>query len=274
MSTIKKKPASRLSDAFVRSPDCATYLVDLKLPPELWAVFALAEQPVTAEQVVARAGLDLETAKLALRRLARRKLIQKHIVGWQDYINASPAITPVAPPSVPAPAIAPMPTPAPAIAAAVAVATAMPAVVVASPAPVPPAPALVRLSAAPKPVVATEIVFTLRSASADARRRSAAAGQIEFKLARVAATPAKAETGRKLRPILDAIIEKGGGGLQGQLLAYRVFLRIPSEIAAAAGLSSLSLVDDDFTVQDPRLIDALFEAARTVAGLESLPQAA
>lgn len=270
-TTTKKKPASRLSDAFVRSPDCAAYLVDLKLPPELWAVFALAEQPVTAEQVVARTGLDLETAKLALRRLARRKLIQKHIVGWQDYINASPAAAPVAPASVVAP-LAPMP--APVIAPAPAVAAAAP-VIIASPAPVAPTPALVRLSAAPKPSVVTEIVFSLRSATADARRREAATGLIEFKLTRTA-SPAAASpgTGRKLRPILDAIIEKGGGGLQGQLLAYRVFLRIPSGIAAAAGLSSLSLVDDDFTVQDPRLIDALFESARTVAGLESLPQAA
>ena len=268
-TTTKKKPASRLSDAFVRSPDCAAYLVDLKLPPELWAVFALAEQPVTAEQVVARTGLDLETAKLALRRLARRKLIQKHIVGWQDYINASPAT-----PTAPAAAVAAKPEPA---AAPVPAAAAVSPVVVASPAPVAPTPALVRLSAAPKPVIVTEVAFTLRNPEADARRRAAAAGIVEFKLTRtvapVAASPSPG-TGRKLRPILDAIIEKGGGGLQGQLLAYRVFLRIPSEIAAAAGLSSLSLVDDDFTVQDPRLIDALFEAARTVAGLESLPQAA
>lgn len=269
MSTIKKKSAARLSDAFVRSPDCATYLVDLKLPPELWAVFALAEQPVTAEQVVAKTGIDLETAKLALRRLARRKLIQKHIVGWQDYINASPVAPAVATPP-------PAPLPAPVVATAPAV-TAPAPVLVASPAPVAPTPALVRLTAAPKPAVVTEVVFTLRNAETDARRRAAAAGLVEFKLTRTVASPAapaSAGAGRKLRPILDAIIEKGGGGLQGQLLAYRVFLRIPSEIAAAAGLSSLSLVDDDFTVQDPRLIDALFEAARTVAGLESLPQAA
>lgn len=247
MSTIKKKPAARLSDAFVRSPDCAAYLVDLKLPPELWAVFALAEQPVTAEQVVAKTGLDLETSKLALRRLARRKLIQKHIVGWQDYINAhSVALAVATPPTAPLLA------------------------------PVAPAPALVRLTAAPKSPVATEVVFTLRRAEADARRRAALIGLVEFKLTRTVApsAPASAGAGRKLRPILDAIIEKGGGGLNGQLLAYRVFLRIPSELVAASGLSSLSLVDDDFTVQDPRLIDALFEAARTVAGLESLPQAA
>lgn len=268
MSTIKKKSAARLSDAFVRSPDCATYLIDLKLPPELWAVFALTEQPVTAEQVVDRSGLDLETAKLALRRLARRKLIQKHVLGWQDYIKAGPVAAPA-----PAPVFAPAPAvvaTAPVVAAAV---VAPAPAIVASPAPVAPTPALVRLSATPKPPVVTEVVFTLRSAQADARRRAAAAGIIEFKLTRTAA-PSATVAGRKLRPILDAIIEKGGGGLQGQLLAYRVFLRIPSEIAAAAGLSSLSLVDDDFIVEDPRLIDALFEAARTVAGLESLPQAA
>lgn len=264
-TTIKKKPAARLSDAFVRSPDCAAYLVDLKLPPELWAVFALAEQPVTAEQVVARTGLDLETAKLALRRLARRKLIQKHIVGWQDYIKAGPVAAPAAPAASPAPVVAPAP-----------VVVAAAPIIVASPAPIAPTPPLVRLSAAPKPAVVTEVVFTLRNSGADARRRAAAAGLVEFKLTRPVSAPvaATAGTGRKLRPILDAIIEKGGGGLQGQLLAYRVFLRIPSEIAAAAGLSSLSLVDDDFTVEDPRLIDALFESARTVAGLESLPQAA
>ena len=79
-----------------------------------------------------------------------------------------------------------------------------------------------------------------------------------------------------LRPIAQGLAMAAAAFLAflPQLLAYRVFLRIPSEIAAAAGLSSLSLVDDDFTVQDPRLIDALFESARIVAGLESLPQAA
>lgn len=73
---------------------------------------------------------------------------------------------------------------------------------------------------------------------------------------------------RKLRTLIDAITRKGGGGLQGQLLVYRVFLRVPPAIMFSAGIKSLSLVDDALELRDERAYDAIRTAARSVASLD------
>jgi hypothetical protein len=88
---------------------------------------------------------------------------------------------------------------------------------------------------------------------------------------RIAATrsPAAASTdGLRLRPILEAIGAKAGGGVAGQLLVYRVFLQIPTELMHAAGIHSLSLVDDQFTLRHPELRAALADTARRHAGVD------
>jgi hypothetical protein len=73
--------------------------------------------------------------------------------------------------------------------------------------------------------------------------------------------------GWRLRPLLDAIINRVGG-LAGQFLVYRIFLRLPAELVEAAGIKSLSLVSDDFKIYDPRLRQAICETAREMAGVE------
>jgi len=247
---MKKKSAARPADAYARTPDCADRIVDLKLPPELWAVFALTAQPVTAEQIAKKTGLDPEAALASLRSLTRRKLVRKHVLGWQDYLAAAPAPVPVVTTALAVtPSVAASPSPS--------IATPILSVTVTPPA--------LRRPADP-------IMFSFRNPEADARRQARDAGLIRFTVRKT--PPPSSAAAWKLRPILNAIVEKGGGGLTGQLLAYRVFLGIPAEITSAAGLSSLSLVNDDFTVTDPRLMDALTTAARTVAGLSILPQAA
>jgi hypothetical protein len=80
-----------------------------------------------------------------------------------------------------------------------------------------------------------------------------------------ASTP---DSGLRLRPVLDAIGAKAGGGVAGQLLVYRVFLQIPTELMRAAGLNSLNLVDDQFTLRHPELRAALADTARRHAGVD------
>ena len=80
--------------------------------------------------------------------------------------------------------------------------------------------------------------------------------------------PISSAKGLRLRPILDAIGAKAGGGVAGQLLVYRVFLQIPTKLMQAAGLHSLNLVDDHFTIPNPSLRAALAEAARQHAGVD------
>lgn len=73
---------------------------------------------------------------------------------------------------------------------------------------------------------------------------------------------------RRLRPLLDAITRKGGGGLNGQLLVYRVFLRVPPTMMYSAGIQSLSLVDDSTVIHDDGFYNAIRTAARSVASLD------
>ena len=73
---------------------------------------------------------------------------------------------------------------------------------------------------------------------------------------------------RKLRPLIDAITRKGGGGLNGQLLVYRVFLRVPPALMFNAGIKSLSLVDDSLELQDEETYGVIRAAAQSVASID------
>ena len=68
--------------------------------------------------------------------------------------------------------------------------------------------------------------------------------------------------------MIDAIGARAGGGLAGQLLVYRVFLQVPADLLQAAGLHSLSLVDDHFTVNHAPLRKAIVDAARHHADVD------
>lgn len=75
----------------------------------------------------------------------------------------------------------------------------------------------------------------------------------------------------KLRPALDAIAASAGGGVPGQLLLLKLFLKIPPDILKASGIESVAAVGPDFEFTDPRLRDALLEIARTDAQVDLTP---
>ena len=83
-----------------------------------------------------------------------------------------------------------------------------------------------------------------------------------------AQAPAPGFAPRRLRTLIDAITRKGGGGLQGQLLVYRVFLRVPPAVMFSAGIKSLSLVDDSLELSDATPYEMIRNAARTVASID------
>ena len=74
--------------------------------------------------------------------------------------------------------------------------------------------------------------------------------------------------GRLLRPILEQIERIKGGGVEGQLLVYQVFLRVPYDLLCAEGIKSLHFVDDQTRIQNPALIAAISKAAKDVIGIE------
>lgn len=90
-----------------------------------------------------------------------------------------------------------------------------------------------------------------------------------------AVPPAQKQTqlpqGQQLKPLVDAIIAKAGGGTKGQLAVYRVFLKVPSHMLAAAGLGKLSLIDQTVVIRDSELWTNIVRAAQEVAGLDYSP---
>ena len=74
--------------------------------------------------------------------------------------------------------------------------------------------------------------------------------------------------GWPMQPVLDALRAKTGGDpMIGQLLAYRVFLRVPKELLTQAGIRSVCLIEPDLVIRDPKLKQALETALKEVTGL-------
>jgi hypothetical protein len=255
--TAKKSAATRLADRYIRCEDFAARIDGVELAPEVWAVFARLVQSQTAAELAAHLKLDVEAFNAALRRLVRRKLIRKHVLAWRDYAATTapfPTATTFEAPSAPAA----LPT----------------ATTTSVNAPYAPSRSVPPFYVQPSPAAAAPAsprspVISLRISSATPRPAPAVSLRIQSSTtpARPSA-PASPAAGLRLRPILDAIGAKAGGGVAGQLLVYRVFLQIPTELIQAAGIHSLNLVDDHFTLTHPGLRAALAETARRHAGVD------
>jgi hypothetical protein len=75
-------------------------------------------------------------------------------------------------------------------------------------------------------------------------------------------------TGRLLRPMLEQIENLKDGGVEGQLLVYQVFLRVPYQLLHDEGIKALHLVDERTVIQNPVLYAAIVKAAKEVTGVE------
>ncbi len=256
-------PAPRFADRYIRCDDFAERIEGIELAPEVWAVFAQLTQSRHATELAQHLQLDVEAVNASLRRLVRRKLIRKHVLGWRDYtathapfpVPASAITTPSAAPtpSVPPFYVQPAPTPVAAI-------------------PAPTSAPIINPPAVRSPILSFRISGepkSLRPAPAISLRIGPASQSASVPSAlNLNLSSSSGGGGLRLRPILDAIGAKAGGGVAGQLLVYRIFLQIPTALMQAAGLHSLSLVDDQFTLHHPELRAALAETARRQAGVD------
>lgn len=266
MST-KKSAATRLADRYIRCEDFAARIDGVELAPEVWAVFAQLAQSRTAAELAAHLKLDVEAVNAALRRLVRRKLIRKHALTWRDYaataapFPAATTATTFESPSAPAA----LPSTATSVAAPYAPSRSVPPFYV-QPAPAAPRSPIISLRiSSPAAPVRTAPAVSLRIQSSTTQPSAAASLNLDLS---PSSGGGHAAPGLRLRPILDAIGAKAGGGVAGQLLVYRVFLQIPTELMQAAGIHSLNLVDDHFTLTHPELRAALAETARRHAGVD------
>lgn len=249
-----------LADRYIRSDDFASRIDGVQLAPEVWAVFAQLHQARTTAEIAATLKLDLKAVQSAVRSLSRRKLIQKHVLDWRAYTaSAAPA------PASPAPAVA-----------APATDVIEQRVTPITPTPFPASPVLsVSVSPPPAPIAppsAPTIRFRLAS---DRRPSPTPVPAISLRIATAGAITPRTTTSTsarwRLRPVLDAIGAKAGGGLAGQLLVYRVFLNVPTDLMQAGGLHSLSFVDENFVATHAPLRTAIIKAARTHAQVEVEP---
>lgn len=71
--------------------------------------------------------------------------------------------------------------------------------------------------------------------------------------------------------VINFIIHQAPSDREGQIAVYRVFLRIPPELLKKNQISSLSMVNDQTTVEDLELQDALTNAVAETLQL-SLPE--
>ena len=286
-----KSAATRLTDRYLRCDDFSTRIDGVELSPDVWAVFAQLAESRTAPEIAQHLALDVEAVNAAIRRLVRRKLVRKHVLAWRDYAATAQSVAgaPAGQPATPAIPKPPTPTNQPS-SASVPQPSALTSQLPSSPSAPPfyvtsasssasvsqPSPLSSQLSSAPSP---RSPIISLRITSPSASPRPSPAVSLRIEPVRPAtpqqstipAAPAAniaTSDGLRLRPVLDAIGARAGGGVAGQLLVYRVFLQIPTELMQAAGLHSLSLVDDRFTLRHPELRAALAETARRHAGVD------
>ncbi len=84
------------------------------------------------------------------------------------------------------------------------------------------------------------------------------------------AGPEKAPTAKAVRPmrlsaVVDFITSLVGNISIGQLLVYRVFLRVPPELLMAEDIASVYLVNDSSLIQTEKLQKAIADAVNAVA---------
>jgi hypothetical protein len=231
-------------DTYIQSPDFERLAEAQSLSEELWLIaFALAK-PATTDELARACNLTSEVAAKGVTELLACGLIRKQTLTFKEFLARRNASQPTAEKTE--------------------------AVVVAMPPP--PAAEIYSIRIGQMPVAQTPStsVFATRFGGERMPGFVTAAEEIRPMPMSVRAKPKKPATNSpmKLRPVINAIETKGGGGISGQLLVYRVFLRVPFGSLYDEGITSLKLVDENSTVRNPDLKAAILDAAREIAGVE------
>lgn len=70
----------------------------------------------------------------------------------------------------------------------------------------------------------------------------------------------------KLQPIISQIEKLSSGGVEGSVLVYQVFLKVPTELLRDEGIESLKLVDANTEFSSPKLCQAIVRATTQITG--------
>ncbi|MFQ3669936.1 MAG: hypothetical protein SNJ84_00600 [Verrucomicrobiia bacterium] len=78
--------------------------------------------------------------------------------------------------------------------------------------------------------------------------------------------PEPAPRSLRLGALIEFIVQQAPSQTEGQLAAYRIFLRVPPDLLKRNGIVSLSLLEDSTLVNDPELQTALLSATESILG--------
>ena len=257
-------------DRYLLAADFEKRAKDFDFPAGVWNVAAeLAEvsEPTSPFELEQLTGQSSDQVQEALERLLAKQLVRQNLISWKDFTAARNAAKAAAPVKV-APVSA---IPSGKQAVSKSAPGAKPAQ--------PKANAPAETASNGTPPAQEGVALRLGSISP----QKAAAGTTNAWVwqkpdaAQVAASkPVIPESlpngeqpnGRLLRPMLAQIENLKGGGVEGQLLVYQVFLRVPYQLLHDEGIKALHLVDERTVIQNPVLHAAIVKAAKDVTGVE------
>ena len=242
-------------ETYIQSPDFERLAEGQSLSEELWLIaFALAK-PATTAELASACNVTSDAAAQAVAQLQACGLIRKQTLTFKEFLakrnGAQPAVDKTEPVVIPIPQ--PVARQAP---------PAQPASTTGT--------YSIRVGFMPVSQTSETPVFITRFGGDRMPGFATAVEEIRPVIVPIKAKPKKPSSNSpmKLRPVINAIETKGGGGISGQLLVYRVFLRVPFGSLYDEGITSLKLVDENSTVRNPDLKAAILDAAREVAGVE------
>lgn len=252
-----------IPDRYLLAPDFEQRAIDFSFPAEVWNVAAaLAEvseatSPFELEKLT---GQSSDQVREALGRLLAKKLVRQQLMTWKEFTAArerARSATETAAGGIPHGA-----------AAKVAPVAAMP-----PDKKVMPTPALAAKPAQEGVALRLGTISPQQTAvgttNAWVWQKPDPAQVAASKPVIPTALPSGEQpNGRLLRPLLAQIENLKGGGVEGQLLAYQVFLRVPYQLLHDEGIKALHFVDERTVIQNPALHAAIVKAAKDVTGVE------
>lgn len=252
-----------IPDRYLLAADFEKRAVNCIFPAGVWNVAAAlsevgeAASPFELEKLT---GLGSEQVEEALKRLLAKKLVRQNLISWKEFTTAKTAEGGI--PHGAGTKAAPM--------------AAMPPDKSAQPQAELPVESTARIGNVPTQEGVAARLGTIARQPTAAATTNAWVWQKPDPAQVAASKPVIPESlpngeqpnGRLLRPMLAQIENIKGGGVEGQLLVYQVFLRVPYQLLHDEGIKSLHFVDERTVIQNPVLHAAIVKAAKDVTGVD------
>jgi hypothetical protein len=237
-----------INDRYQVSDDFETLATQTTLPFEIWAIASEifeCSSPLNSSDLVKITGLNLARVSEALDRLITEKLIHSVTLSWQDYLELRKSL----------------PTPEPyqveknqAYSDESSITGYGSGQKISDGSPI----RLGSISAAP-PNQSSWMGMTSGSDQSENNTRENSSSSNPN------------NEGYRLRSLMEKIESINGGGVEGQLLVYQVFLRVPYQLLHDEGIRSLDLVNDNTLVKSQELYDSIVKATKEVTGFQLQP---